>query len=80
MVTTIHDISLACTGKEDKRTGHQIAKPTCILQYNKYRKGVGQSDQYLANFNILQKTHDSVTESKLALLTARQANELETRC
>ena len=35
MVTTIHDASIASTGKEDRRTGHQITKPTCILEYNK---------------------------------------------
>ena len=56
MVTTIPDASMASTGKEDRRTGHQIIKPTCISEYNKYMKGVGQSDQYLANFSIFQKT------------------------
>ena len=56
MVTTIHDASIASPGKEDRRTGHQITKPTCILEYNKYMKGVDRSDQYLANFNILWKT------------------------
>ena len=56
MVTTIHDASIVPTGKEDRRTGHQITKPTCILQYNKHMKGVDQCDQYLANFNILWKT------------------------
>ena len=55
-VTTIHDASIASTGKEDRRTGHQITKPTCILEYNKYMKVVDRSDQYLANFNILWKT------------------------
>ena len=56
MVTTIHDASIASTGKEDRRTGHQMTKPTCILEYDKYMKGVDWSDQYLANFNILWKT------------------------
>ena len=56
MVTHIHDVSMASTGKEDRKTGHQITKPTCILEYNKYMKGVDWSDQYLENFNILQKT------------------------
>ena len=40
MVTAIHEASTASTGKEDRRTGHQITKPTCILEYNKYMKGV----------------------------------------
>ena len=40
MVTAIHDTTIASTGKEDRRTGHQITKPTCILEYNKYMKGV----------------------------------------
>ncbi|XP_028349574.1 piggyBac transposable element-derived protein 4 [Physeter macrocephalus] len=30
MVTTIQDTSIASTGKECRRTGHQITKPTCI--------------------------------------------------
>ena len=38
MVTTIHDASITSTGKEDRRTGHQITKPTCILEYNKYMR------------------------------------------
>ena len=41
MVTIIHDTSIVSTGKEDRRTGHQITKPTCVLEYNKYTKGVG---------------------------------------
>ena len=56
MVTAIHNTTIASTGKEDRRTDHQITKPTCILEYNKYMKGVDRSNQYLANFNILQKT------------------------
>ena len=40
-VTTTHDASIASTGKEDRRTGHQITKTTCILEYNKYMKEVG---------------------------------------
>ena len=31
MVTTIHDTSIASTGKEDRKTGHQITKPTSML-------------------------------------------------
>ena len=40
MVTAIHDASIASTGKEDRRSGHQITKPTCLVEYNKYMKGV----------------------------------------
>lgn len=28
MVTTVHDSSITSTGKEDRRTGHRITKPT----------------------------------------------------
>ena len=56
MVATIHDASIAPTGKEDRRTGHQKTKPTCILEYNEYVKGVNRSNQYLANLKILWKT------------------------
>ena len=40
MVTTTHDVSITSTGKEDRRTGHQITKASCILECNKYMKGV----------------------------------------
>ena len=33
-------LSIASTGKEDRRTGHQIIKPVYVLGYNKYMKGV----------------------------------------
>ena len=44
MVITIHDTSIASTGKEDRRTSYQITNPTCILEYNKYMKGVDGSN------------------------------------
>lgn len=47
MVTTIHDASIASARTEDRRTGHHIAKPTCILRSNKYMKEIDWSDQYL---------------------------------
>ena len=40
MMKTICDASIASTGEEDRRTGHQITKPTYILEYNKYMKRV----------------------------------------
>lgn len=43
MMKTICDASIASTGKEDRRTGHQVTKPACILEYNKYVKGLIQS-------------------------------------
>ena len=43
MMKTICDASIASTGEEDRRTGHQVTKPTCILEYNKYVKGLIQS-------------------------------------
>ena len=43
MVKTICDASIESTGKEDSRTGHQVTKPTCILECIKYKKGLVQS-------------------------------------
>lgn len=43
MMKTICDASIASTEKEDRRTGHQVAKPTCILESNKHMKGLIQS-------------------------------------
>ena len=36
MMKTICDASIASTGKEDRRAGHQIIKPVYVLGYNKY--------------------------------------------
>jgi hypothetical protein len=53
MIATIHDASMILTGKKDRKTGDEMKKPFCIVQYNSYMKGV---DQYLSYYSILRKT------------------------
>ena len=47
---------MTSTEKENRKTGHEIIKPICILDYHKYMERVDFSDQYLSYFNILRKT------------------------
>jgi hypothetical protein len=34
MISAIHNASLILTGKKDGKTGDEIKKPFCIVQYN----------------------------------------------
>lgn len=56
MISTIHDASMKSSENRKKNYIDNTIKPTCILQYNKYMKGVDRVDQYLANSSILRKT------------------------
>jgi hypothetical protein len=56
MITTIssHDNNLVETGKKT-RTGEPIKKPSCVVSYNKAKKGVDYSDQMAAYHSVLRK-------------------------
>lgn len=56
MISTIHDASMKATGKRKRNSTDDIIKPSCILEYNKYMKGVDRAGQYLANCSILRKS------------------------
>lgn len=53
MMSTIHDASLVPVVKNNKPV---ITKPRCIVDYNKYAKGVNQADQCLSDCGILRKS------------------------
>ena len=47
MIISIHDASLKSSGKRKRNSGNEdTVKSICILQYNKYMKGVDHADQY----------------------------------
>jgi hypothetical protein len=47
LTSTVHEAKLMNLGKE-WRTGEIIKKFICILEYNKYMKGVDMADLYLS--------------------------------
>lgn len=54
MISSIHTANLIET--TNPRTKQTVKKPTCIVEYNKYMKGVDRADQYLSYYSILLKT------------------------
>ena len=56
MISTIHDSEHVHTGKKDRKTNEEICKPNCVVQYNKYMKGVDHVDQYLSYYSFVRKT------------------------
>ncbi|KAL6416949.1 hypothetical protein ACFW04_014775 [Cataglyphis niger] len=55
MISTIHNADVCDAGKKDKN-GNAIFKPKCIIDYNRYMKGVDRADQYLSYYPIYRKT------------------------
>ena len=47
MISTIHDASMISTGKKKRNSTDDMIKPTCIIQYNKFMKGIDRADQLL---------------------------------
>lgn len=56
MITTIHPASIVESHNVDKNTKAKIWKPTCVIDYNKYMKGVDRADQYLSYYSIVRRT------------------------
>jgi hypothetical protein len=56
MISTIHDSEHVHTGKKDQKTNEEICKPNCVVQYNKYMKGVDHADQYLSYHSFVRET------------------------
>jgi hypothetical protein len=53
MVSTLHQATIKSA---ETRRGGRVKKPSCILTYNKYMKGVDRAEQYLPYYSILRKT------------------------
>jgi hypothetical protein len=55
-ISTIHNLEHVYTGKKDRKTNEEMSKLKCVVQYNKYMKGVDRVDQYLSYYSAVRKT------------------------
>lgn len=55
MITTVHRLDYASTGKYHYLTGEEIMKPNCIVEYNKNMGGVDNVDRQLALAQSIRK-------------------------
>lgn len=56
MITTIHPATIVESHNVDWNTKEKIWKPICVIDYNKYMKGVDRADQYLSYYSIVRRT------------------------
>ena len=56
MITTIHSAEIVESHNIDWVSKEKIWKPICVVQYNKYMKGVDRADQYLSYFSMVHRT------------------------
>jgi len=56
MICTIHDATIVNKGRKERKTNMEIKKPSAVVQYNKFIKGVDSADQFLSYYSVLQKT------------------------
>ena len=56
MLSTIHAITYANSGKIDRETGQEIRKPVCIIDYNTNKGAVDQVDMQISFSECLRKS------------------------
>ncbi|CAF1549098.1 unnamed protein product [Didymodactylos carnosus] len=56
IISTIHSTEMKESRNIDRATKEKIIKPVGVIDYNKYMKGVDQTDQYISYFRIARKT------------------------
>jgi len=56
MISTIHSATIVESANIDWKTKENIWKPKCVIDYNKYMKGVDRADQYLSYYSIVRRT------------------------
>ena len=72
----IHDATTVNTGRKDRKINVEIKKPTAVVQYNKFMKGIEREDQYLSYYSVLRKTVKCLKEVVLYLLNCALFNAL----
>lgn len=58
----------------DWSSKEKIQKPECLIEYNKYMKGVDQMEQYLSFNTMIDRTHCPNTKLMLYLLSVSDIN------
>lgn len=56
MISSIHSANIVESHNIDWVTKERIWKPICVVDYNKYMKGVDRADQYLSYYSIVRRT------------------------
>jgi len=56
MISMIHDAKIVNTGRKDRKTNLEIKRSYSIVQYSKFMKNIGRTDQYLSFYSFLRKT------------------------
>ncbi|KAG5877600.1 hypothetical protein JTB14_010287 [Gonioctena quinquepunctata] len=56
MLTTTHGVSMTVTGKTDRKSGQQIYKPECVIDYNKNIGAVDETDMLLTSVETVRKS------------------------
>ncbi|KAG5864425.1 hypothetical protein JTB14_019600 [Gonioctena quinquepunctata] len=56
MLTTTHGVSMTVTGKTDRKSGQQIYKPECVIDYNKNMGAVDKTDMLLTSVETVRKS------------------------
>lgn len=55
LLTTMHGLDFAETGKTNRYTGQKCVKPTVAIDYNQYMSGVDIGDQMLSKFHTMRR-------------------------
>ena len=56
IITSIHELEFASTGKRHYLTGDEKIKPTCVIDYNKHMGGIDLIDKQLALTETVRKS------------------------
>ncbi|XP_054711133.1 piggyBac transposable element-derived protein 4-like [Uloborus diversus] len=56
MLSTAHDNVIVSVGKKDRKTGEDISKPLCVVEYNQNMGGVDCGDSVIHHYPAFRKT------------------------
>ena len=56
MISMVPETTITNTGRKGRKRNMEIKKPSAVVQYNKFMKGVDRTDQYLSYYSVLRET------------------------